>query len=300
MKNNDRISIIIIVKNDKGIEKTLSGLSSQKKPTKTEVVVVDASEGELNYLHSKYSSVIWIPYATPTIKKYTIPEQRNFGIASASGNIIVFIDASCEPSENWLSKLYDRYLEGEKIVAGVIKSTEKNILNNISARRQHGSNYVEECPTASLLLSKEVVDAVGPFDEAFEYGSDTDYTWRARDLGYRILLEESAIIYHDWGDTKQQLKRSFYYGKGRMQLYMKHSKRIHDMLKNDPILFFYPIFIFFMPIAIFYPEYLLLLIIPIIKNYKSRPFSTLVLNGIYGFGGLNFLLSRLISKLNLP
>ncbi len=41
------ISIIIIVKSDRGIENTLKKLVKIPKPEKTEILVVDVSEGNL-------------------------------------------------------------------------------------------------------------------------------------------------------------------------------------------------------------------------------------------------------------
>ena len=54
------ISIIIIVKSDRGIENTLKKLVKIPKPEKTEIFVVDASEGNLYDIKKEFPSVRWI------------------------------------------------------------------------------------------------------------------------------------------------------------------------------------------------------------------------------------------------
>lgn len=53
--------------------------------------------------------------------------------------------------------------------------------------------------TACALVSKEVVDRVGGFDNEafFLYCDDVDWSWRIRLAGYRLILRDSARIFHD-------------------------------------------------------------------------------------------------------
>ena len=50
------ISIIIIVKNDRRIENTLKKLFKIPKPEKTEILVIDASEGNLDDVKNIFPS----------------------------------------------------------------------------------------------------------------------------------------------------------------------------------------------------------------------------------------------------
>lgn len=49
-----------------------------------------------------------------------------------------------------------------------------------------------------ILLRREVIERVGPLDESFGLGylEEVDYCLRARDLGYRLLVDRSAFVFH--------------------------------------------------------------------------------------------------------
>lgn len=288
-----KISIVIIVKNDRSVDKTLASLSDLSSSKNIEIIVVDGSADRLNDIKAKYTQILWHHFTSTSKKKISIAEQRNVGVSLSSGEVIVFIDSSCVPTTGWLDLLIDRYHSGELIVAGPVIPSDPKVVNNISARLSETSSYIMECPTANVLIAKEVFDSVGRFDERFDYGSDTDFMWRARKKGFKILFEPKAVVTHDWGTYSQQLKRAYNYGRGRMRLYLKHKLSIMHMISFDPILFFYPIYILLLPIAIVFPFYLLLLVIPIVKNIKNQPFHVLLQNMIYGFGGLLFLVRNL-------
>ena len=279
------ISIIIIVKNDKGIKKTLRKLVKISKPEKTEILVVDASDGNLYDIEKKFPSVKWINFHNKRNKKITIPEQRNLGLKKAKGNIIAFIDANCVPENNWLIELTKPISEeGEKVVAGSIKSIGGRSIWDVEEERMNSKKYLNEASTMNMALKKEIIKKVGLFDEKFNYGSDMDFTWRIIKGAYEIKRNSNAVIYHDWGDIKQEIKRAFRYGEARVLLYKKHPDRWKNLFGYDMVTLSYPLYIILLPLTFLWPYYPLLIIIPILKNIKRQPFKVVFLNLIYGFG----------------
>jgi uncharacterized pyridoxamine 5'-phosphate oxidase family protein len=54
------ISVIILVKNDREIKNVLNEMFNIPKPEKTEILVVDASEGNLDDIRKKFPKVRWV------------------------------------------------------------------------------------------------------------------------------------------------------------------------------------------------------------------------------------------------
>jgi GT2 family glycosyltransferase len=176
--------------------------------------------------------------------------------------------------------------EAESVVAGSIKSIGGKAIWDVGEERMNSKKYLGEAPTMNMAFKKEIIKKVGFFDEKFNYGSDVDFTWRATDLGYKIRYNKDAIIYHDWGNLQQEIKRSFSYGEGRTRLYKKHPGRWKNLFGYDMIILIYPLYIIFLPLTFFWPYYPLLILIPIIKNIKRQPLKVVCSNLIYGFGVL--------------
>lgn len=280
------ISIIIIVKTDKGVDNTLESLFQIHKPDNTEVVVVSSAEDSIDDIRSKHAHAVkWYEYTNPKKKKITIPEQRNLGIKKANGDIIVFIDANCIPSKNWLRELINPIIkEHEYIVSGATLSLHGSTHHDSLVERNKNKKYLEECATINLAFRRSVVDSIGYFDETFDYGSDVDFIWRARERGYKIRYARSAIIRHDWGSNKREVKRSYQYGVARARLYRKHLKRLPDLTGKDLLITCYVFYILFLPLTFFFRYYPLIILIPFIKNWNKHPFGVVAEHLIYACG----------------
>jgi len=278
------ISIVIIVKNDKRIEKLLKHLEKIPKPEKSETIVVDASEGSLDYIKEKFPYARWYNFLNKTNKRYTYAEQRNLGIRKAKGDIIVFIDSDAIPTKNWLKEIIKSIKQDkENFVAGRVKSLGKKTFNDITwEKRKRG--YIPECGALNLAFRKNIINIVGIFDENLEEGEDLDFTWRIIKSGYRIKYEPKIIVYHDWGDGNISLSRAFRYGTAKTKLYRKHSDRLLNLIGRDFVLLAYPLYILLLPLTFVCPYYPLVILIPVLKNIKNHPFRTTITNLVKGLG----------------
>ena len=177
--------------------------------------------------------------------RVSIPHQRNAGVRAAYGEIIVFTDAGCRPEREWLASLIAPLLarragHGRPDPGDVGKARDCTTAGHGQALE---SRYLTECPTINLAFRRQAFDAIGGFDEGFAYGSDVDFTWRLTDAGYRIRGVPNAVVRHDWGGWRRQMRRSYVYGKARMRLYRKHRARLRHMLRDDPMVVVYPVFL---------------------------------------------------------
>lgn len=289
-------SIIIVVKNDEGIKNTLVYLRRILDKKETEIIVVDASDGKLDYIRNKYPEVNWIHFLSKAVNKVTIPEQRNIGIKNSKGSRIIFIDANCIPKKDWYVNLINMADKNEQIVAGKVNPINKKSVNNINNHSTKVGKYLTECPTINLLIDKKVFDKIGFFDENLEFGSDIDFSWRAIDAGFKIRYEKDAIVFHDWGDFSEEIRRSYRYGVAKSILLIKHISRIKKITQYESITLIYPLFLLFIPLTFIFHYYPLLILIPLIRNYKNNPFKVVYINLIYGVG---FLVGLLLNNQKL-
>lgn len=282
------ISVIVIVKNDRKIENVLEGIKGIISAYKTETIVVDASEGALDDIKRRFPDVEWIYFHNSNNLQSSIPEQRNIGLNTAKGEIVIFIDSDCIPDTNWLTEIIKPIKEeNEFIVAGRVINSDKNSLHSVEFDKNLDKKYLGEAPTMNLALHRKVIEDVGLFDTNFQCGEDVDFLWRAIQKGYKIRLASNAIIYHDLGDNKKELRRMITYGAARVQLYRKHLYRIKYFIGDEIFKILYPLFFIFLPVSIRFPLYLLLLIPFIYLNIKSD-FATTIkriqLKTLYGIG----------------
>jgi GT2 family glycosyltransferase len=284
------ISIIIISKDEPALSDTLHVVCRQAAELNqdVEVVVVDASDGRLDYVQTEYESqVTWMQFTQPPGVRISIPHQRNAGVQAASGDIIVFTDAGCVPEPAWLEEIITPLLRGEPMTHGLtVGALGGTKLHDGLAAKKIQAPYLRECSTINTAFRREVYDEVGGFDESFAYGSDVDFSWRIIDAGYRINSVPGAVVRHDWGTSKRQARRSYLYGRARARLYRKHRRRLRHALRYDSIVVIYPLFLIGLPFTFAFPFYPVLLLIPMWRNRENDPMHVVINNLIFGVGVL--------------
>jgi len=275
------VSVVVISKNEPALEATLRTLAASEF-SDHEVIVVDASSRRLDAIADANPHVVWVPFTPPPGVRVSIPHQRNRGVAAASGRVIAFTDAGCIVTPDWLATLVDPILAGiEEVTCGPALGSQ---LYDPDIGRE--PRYVTEAPTINLAFTREAFDAVGGFDESFEYGSDVDFTWRLHDTGRRILSLPGARIHHDWGGRARQRRRSMQYGAARVRLYAKHRARIRGGVVRDPMTFAYPLYVLGLPLTLRFRWYPLLLVVPLLRARKHpKPLTVVADHLAFGVGG---------------
>lgn len=289
------ISIVIISKDEPSLDDTLTDVANQMNSLTepSEIVVVDASSGRLDYIRHRHEATVrWLEFQPPPGVRVSIPHQRNLGVRESRGDIIVFTDAGCRPLPGWLERLVAALRQDESVVAGIHQDPSGAGLYDLPREEIPKVKYVSESPTLNYAFRREVFDAVGGFDETFAYGSDVDFCWRLIDIGYRIRLVPDAIVQHDWGTPQRQRRRSYMYGKARAHLYRKHRARRKQVLRDDPVVVVYPLFLLGLPLTLVFPLYPLLLLIPAWRNRSNGVIRVLVDHLWYGVGVLAELIGR--------
>jgi cellulose synthase/poly-beta-1,6-N-acetylglucosamine synthase-like glycosyltransferase len=287
------ISVVVISKDEESLDDTLAALTKQVDglDEPVEVVVVDASAGRLDHIRRRHSDTVhWLDFQPLQDVRVTIPHQRNLGVRNAQGEVIVFTDAGCMPSDGWLARMTAPLRLGESAVAGTSRDMSGELVfpsEHIIRLEQIGDvSYLAECPTLNFAFTRAAYDALGGFDESFAYGSDVDFTWRLNDSGYKVRYVPDASIEHDYGASRRQRRRSYIYGKARARLYKKHRTRRRNILRNDPMVIAYPLFLLGLPLTLIFPLYPLLLLIPAWRNRSDGIIRVLVDHLWFGAGVL--------------
>lgn len=263
------ISVVIISKDESSLDETLTDVTHQLASLDEpgEIVVIDASSGRLDDIRKRHEPTVrWVDFQQPAGVRVSIPHQRNVGVHEAAGDIIVFTDAGCRPRPGWLERLVAPLRADDHVTAGVSQDLDGKVQYELPPERAGEATYLRESPTLNFAFRRAAFDAVGGFDESFQYGSDVDFSWRLNDTGYRIRCVPDAIIQHDYGNPRRQRRRAYMYGKARVRLYRKHRARRGQMFRNDPIMIVYPLFLLGLPLTLVFPFYPLLLLIPAWRN----------------------------------
>jgi GT2 family glycosyltransferase len=282
------ISVVVISKDERAIDGTLADLAAIDRPAaeEVEVVVVDASDGRLDDIRDAHPAVRWIPFARPEGVRVSIPHQRNAGVAAAGGDVIAFTDAGCRLGPDWLRRLVAPLRDEEHVTAGVALTGDGRGIYDRHIREGTGAAYLTECPTITMAFRRPAFDAVGGFDERFEYGSDIDFSWRLVDAGFRIRSVPEAVVRHDWGDLNRQVRRGYRYGRARARLYRKHVGRIADAVRDDPMVVVYPAFLLGLPLTLRFRLYPALLLVPAWRNRADGPVRVVLDHLAFGAGVL--------------
>jgi GT2 family glycosyltransferase len=76
---------------------------------------------------------------------------------------------------------------------------------------------------AALLMRREALDAIGPFDERFfMYAEDLEWCWRAHRRGWEIQFEPAAVVRHI-GNVSGEVR----FGSRRRAAYMANTYRFY-------------------------------------------------------------------------
>jgi GT2 family glycosyltransferase len=145
---------------------------------------------------------------------------RNHGVEYAAGEWLVFTDADCRPTSQWLQELDEtvRKLGQWTLLAGSIEVTPRSshpgpyemydLVKGIPQAR-----YVERgyAATANLAVSKALFQQLGGFDGMRYSGGDGEFCRRAVSNGYSLVYVDAARVAHparvSWDEIKTKARR---------------------------------------------------------------------------------------------
>ncbi len=164
-----------------------------------EIIVVDnGSRQPLDAVAKQFSGVRFLAQSAPGPGL-----ARNVGVAAASADILLFIDADCRAHPQWIAHAL-KGLKAADIVGGDVqidivdpaRLTAVEGYESVFAYRQ--SLYITRegfSGTGNLGMRRKIFDLVGPFG-GIGIAEDRDWGQRAGQLGHITHYVPEMIVYH--------------------------------------------------------------------------------------------------------
>jgi GT2 family glycosyltransferase len=189
------------------VQELLLGVSSHL----LEVIIVDQSDAECAALTTHLDRKIIYSH----VSFRSLPKARNYGVALASGDLVLFLDDDVEA----VSGIVDAHASahastGADVVTGpVLAKGERMVIlaeipRNVQKKMRAGEVYISNvdsqfsplfAPGCNASYRKEILQKVGGFDENFigsAVGEDAEMSHRVKANGGRIIYDPSAAIVH--------------------------------------------------------------------------------------------------------
>jgi glycosyltransferase involved in cell wall biosynthesis len=177
---------------------TLAGLERQVDPPAFEVFVVDDGSDDATVELAR-ASRLGVEVLT-TAGGEGPAAARNLGCRAARGEVLVFVDADCDPADDWLRRLVDATHAAE-LVQGAVLPPEGARIEPFDRFLAVSSEY-GLYQTANLAIKRELFERIGGFESIVkpeggkELGEDAWLAWRARRAGARSAFAPDALVRH--------------------------------------------------------------------------------------------------------
>ncbi len=162
---------------------------------------------------------------------------RNAGWRAARGQILAFTDDDCIPDAHWLRAGLDAFERDHQIAAATGRMVVPLPENPTDYERNEAGLEQAEFVTANCFVRRDILDAIGGFDEQFTaaWREDSDLHFRLLRGGYRIVRTADAVVVHPvrpapWGISLSQQRKTFH----DALLFKKHPQLYRDRIRRHP------------------------------------------------------------------
>jgi GT2 family glycosyltransferase len=221
--------VSIIVLNWNGRELTRDCLRSIQEETEYpeyEVIVVDngSTDGSQEMIRKEFP---WVRLVENP-RNLGFARGNNQGMEAATGDHYYLLNNDTFVTRGWLTEAMV-VMESDPRIAAVGSTLIPPDQDPGEVRRDEERERDTVCG-AAMLMKRKVVERIGAFDaENFSpiYGEETDWCYRARNLGYRIVETKRSIVKHIGSvDTTKGTTKPYQY-------VLMNTHRLKAMLYND-------------------------------------------------------------------
>ncbi|MFQ5886888.1 MAG: glycosyltransferase, partial [Anaerolineae bacterium] len=187
-----RASVIVPAHNAaKTIEECLEALHRQSLPGGDyEVIVVDdgSSDSTREKVAEYGAKLLTQDHQGPAV-------ARNLGVAQAQGEIVLFTDADCVPTSDWIETMLTPFRDDQIVgTKGIYRTHQKELVARFVQLEYEDKydlmrkeRYIDFVDTYSAAYRKEVFNNNEGFDPAFPRasGEDTEFSYRLAERGHK-------------------------------------------------------------------------------------------------------------------
>ena len=228
-----KVSIIIINLNGKVLlQKCLESLFKIEYDN-FEVILVDNNSKDytIEFVMKNYPTVI----IKKLFENKGFAEPNNIASKMAKGKYLLFLNNDTVVTKNFLKEMVQELESNSKIAivqSLLLKSHDEidssgDFIDDIgisysSKKDIKISREIFSAKGASMIIRKNIFEKLGGFDEHFFFSfEDVDLSWRARLLGYKVVVIPKSIVFHLGGKTVNEIKSSVSFHGIKNQLSMK-------------------------------------------------------------------------------
>jgi lipopolysaccharide/colanic/teichoic acid biosynthesis glycosyltransferase len=161
---------------------------------------------------------------------------RNRGVQAARGEILLFTDADCAPTPDWIERLTEPFRAPEVAGAkGVYRTRQRELVARFvqleyedKYARMSRQDRIDFVDTYSAAYRRDVFLANGGFDALFPAASveDQEFSFRLARKGYWLVFVPRAVVYHRHNTTPGKYwRRKFGIGYWKALLLCWHPER---------------------------------------------------------------------------
>lgn len=160
---------------------------------------------------------------------------RNLGARHAKGVILLFTDADCVPSPDWIEVMSASFSRDDIIgVAGGIRTRQRGLIPRFiqlefddrfdKLAKQPSIDFI--C-TATGGFTRDVFLESGGFREDLLGAEDAELSFRLASLGHKMVFVPQAIVYHSHPQSLfEYARRKCRYAYWRFMVYVGHPRKV--------------------------------------------------------------------------
>jgi GT2 family glycosyltransferase len=218
------VSVLIVNHNgDKEIIKCLDALYNQSTHLE-EIIVVDnaSTDGSPQRIKTRFPEVNLILLED----NLNLSKAHNIGLREVASDLVVILDDDVYVDKDCIQHMYLAHIHYSAVIVcpRILLYPENKIVQcdgavphfvgTMSLRHAYQPQEilpaeavdVHACIGACRLVDRKLIIANGGFDEEYFFNfEDLELSLRIRALGYRIICEPKALVYHDRGLGTPQL-----------------------------------------------------------------------------------------------